>query len=141
MEVIVLLCVQNKFSQLMHIVITCHLLRQLGNLMFWSSFIFPSFAMSGIPVRLVWFISGILSDWEGISCAMLCFMAVNTLVGTCLDYLDRLQCVKNHLARVVANTTRCSCITPVRLFIGCLSSIILFLRWPYLYTSFYKVVS
>ena len=53
-------------------------------------------------------------------------MAANALVGSCLDYsnslfrglsaldLRKLQCVQNSLARIVANTTKYSHITPVR---------------------------
>ena len=53
-------------------------------------------------------------------------MAANALVGSCLDYcnslfrglsaldLHKLQCVQNSLARIVANTTKYSHITPVR---------------------------
>ena len=53
-------------------------------------------------------------------------MAANTLIGSRLDYcnslfrglsaldLRKLQCVQNSLARIVANTTKYSHITPVR---------------------------
>ena len=53
-------------------------------------------------------------------------MAANALVGSCLDYcnslfrglsaldLRKVQCVQNSLARIVANTTKYSHITPVR---------------------------
>ena len=53
-------------------------------------------------------------------------MAANALVGSCLDYcnslfrgllaldLHKLQCVQNSIARIVANTTKYSHITPVR---------------------------
>ena len=72
--------------------------------------------MLGIFVRLVLFISGILSDSEGLI----------TVVRSRLDYcnslfrslsalnLHRRQCVQNHLARIVASVTKYSYIIPVR---------------------------
>ena len=53
--------VQNlaNFSQLVYLVLSCHLPRHLGTLVSGLILIFPSLAMSGISVRLVLFISGI----------------------------------------------------------------------------------
>ena len=76
--------------------------------------------MSGISIRLVLFIFGILSDSEDISRMMLLF-----LVRSRLDYynslfrslsaldLNRLQCAQNSLSRTVANTAKYWHITPV----------------------------
>ena len=49
----------GNFSQLIYLVPSCHLLRQLGTLVSGLILIFPSLAMSGISVRPVLFISGI----------------------------------------------------------------------------------
>ena len=75
-------------------------------------------------------------------------MAANALVGSHLDYcnslfrglsaldLCKLQSVQNSLARIVANTTKYSYITPVRKhYIGCQLSTVLSLRLPCLYIS------
>ena len=48
-----------NFSQLIYLVPSCHLPRQLGTLVSGLILILPSLAMSGISVRLVLFISGI----------------------------------------------------------------------------------
>ena len=80
--------------------------------------------MSGILVKLL-FISGILSNSEAISHDT-APVAANVLVGSHLDYcnslfrsvstfdLHWLQCVQNTLARIVANTSKYSHITPVK---------------------------
>ena len=52
----------TNYSQLRNFVISSHLMRQPGTLVFGLTHISPSLAMSAIPVRLVLSISGILSD-------------------------------------------------------------------------------
>ena len=64
---------QNLANSSQLFVISFHLLRLLGTLVFSLILNFPSLAMSGIFVRLVLFISGILSDSKGISCVKLLF--------------------------------------------------------------------
>ena len=81
-------------------------------------------------------------------------LAANALVGSRLDYcnslfrsfsaldLRRLQCVQNSLARIVANTTKYSHITPVRKSLHwCLLCIALFSRLLFWCTSFYIVAT
>ena len=80
-------------------------------------------------------------------------MAANALVGSRLDYcnslfrglsaldLCKLQCVQNSLARIVANTTKYSHITPVRKALHWLPIKYLSLRLPCLFTSSYTVVT
>ena len=66
----------SKFSELIYLVIYFHLLKQLGTLVSGSIQILPSVTMSGLPVRLVLFISGILSDSQGISLVKLLFWLI-----------------------------------------------------------------
>ena len=61
------------FFQLIYLVISSHMLRWSGTLVCGSTQNFPSLAMSGIPIRLVLFISGILCDSGGTSCVLLLF--------------------------------------------------------------------
>ena len=81
-------------------------------------------------------------------------MAANALVGSRLDYcnslfrglsaldLRKLQCVQNSLARIVANTTKYSHITPVRKALHWLPiSTVLSLRLPCWCISSYTVVT
>ena len=63
----------TNFPQLISLVITFSLLRQCLALVSGSIRIFPSLAMSGIPIRRVLLISGILSDSNGISHVKLLF--------------------------------------------------------------------
>ena len=76
----------------------------------------------------VWFDSDLSFSCHVMKVCKACFalMAANALVGSRLDYcnslfrclsaldLHELQCVQNSLARIVANTTKYSHITPVR---------------------------
>ena len=111
-----------NFSQLIYLVISFHLLRQLGNLGSGLIQIFPSLVISGISVSLVWFISGIFSDSEGISHVKHLFWLQTPWLKVVLTMfrsisalnLHRLQCGQNSLARSVAYTTKYSYITPVR---------------------------
>ena len=66
----------SKFSELIYLVIYFHRLKQLGALVSGSIQIFPSVTMSGLAVRLVLFISGILSDSRGISLVKLLFWLI-----------------------------------------------------------------
>ena len=79
----------------------------------------------GIPVRHVSFISGILSDSEGVFMLDAALLASNISVASCVNYCNslfrstsvlnrhRLQCVQNSLNRTVANTTKYSHVTSV----------------------------
>ena len=99
---------------------------QLGTLVSGLILISHSLAMLGRSARLVLLMSGILSDSRGHLTHEATLMAANALVGSRLDYcnslfrglsaldLHKLQCVQNSLARIVANTTKYSHITPVR---------------------------
>ena len=76
-----------------------------------------------------------------------CEWGINALVGIHLDYCNSLfrslsvpDRQKLQYARIMVNTTRYSHITPVRVFIGCLSSIALFSRQPYWCKTFCIVV-
>ena len=74
--------------------------------------------MSGISVRPVF-------SYQGFLTCEAALLAANALVGSRLDYcnslfrslsaldLRRLQCVQNSLARIVANATKSSHITPI----------------------------
>ena len=76
-----------------------------------------SLAMSEIPVRFVLFISGILSNSEGISCDA-ALLGANVYVGSHFDNCNSfrslsaldphrlLQRVQNSLARIFANITK-----------------------------------
>ena len=81
-----------NFSQLIYLVMSFQILRQLGILVSSSILIFPYLVMSGILVRLVLFIPGILSDSEGTPCIKLLFWlqmlwleVVFTTVIPCLE--------------------------------------------------------
>ena len=106
--------------QLIYLVMSFHLLRQLGTLVSGLTQIFSSLAMLGISVRLVLFISWILNDSEGILRAKLLFRlqipwleVILTTVILLLVFAGS-KCVQNSLARIVANTNKCSHITPVK---------------------------
>ena len=96
------------------------------NLGVWFDLDFSLFPMPRITVRFVLFISGILSDSDGIPGVLLLFLDADPLVGSRLDYcnslfrsfsaldLRKLQCVQSSLVKIVASTTNYSHITPVR---------------------------
>ena len=88
--------------------------------------------MSGISVRLVLFIYLDLKRLRGYLTRKAALLAANALVESRLDYCNslfrslsaldrhRLQCVQDSLARIVANTSKYSHVTPVRKSLHCL---------------------
>ena len=120
--------VQNlaNFSQSIYFVPSCHLLRQSGTLVSGSIQIFPFLAMSWNICKACFVHIRDLRRLRGYLTREAALLAANPLVGSRLDYcnslfrslsaldLRRLQCVQNSLARIVANTTKYSHITPVR---------------------------
>ena len=68
-----------KFSHLIYLVISYQLLRQLATLVFGSIYIFSSLTKSGIPVRLLLFISGISKRLSGYPMYDAALLAANAL--------------------------------------------------------------